>query len=314
MADEEPLVSVIVPVATRGSFTRKCLQTVLDSLESFDGASELILALNGLGRGDIEDLAVALDNPKVTCIELGERAGSAPARCRGIEHARGRYVLLTDADCLVPADWVARMVSAAAADGVACGQVQAANRIVNAYVRIEQEVDRVRSSALTPGGTRRYPTVANMAARRALLPPIVDDRDNTTEDIQLSLEYMSRGIAVRSVDDVIVRTIYPSSLRQCLARRAKHAKGVAFARRLWSRKEWRSFGMRGPFSLAVAAFVRIWRMRLSRREQLIALALRLWFAAMWAFYLLAPGRKHLEQSAKPDTRPARGNKISERRT
>ena len=64
MADEEPAVSVVIPVATAGAFTRECLQTVLHSLESFDGASQLILVLNGLRHGDFENLAAVLEHPK----------------------------------------------------------------------------------------------------------------------------------------------------------------------------------------------------------------------------------------------------------
>jgi len=296
MADEEPIVSVLIPVATASTFTCECLQTVLHSLESFDGASQLILVLNGLRHGGRRELAPVLQHPKVTCVERAERIGSAPARCLGIKLARGRYVLSTDADCLVPTDWVEQMVKTSAVHGVVSGQVRAANALVNAYVRIEQEVDRLRNSTLTPRGTLRFPTVTNMAARRDLWVPIVDDRDNTMEDIQLSVEYMLRNIPVSSVGHVAVRTIYPSSLMQCLSRRAKHAKGLAFVQRLWSPEEWRSVGMRGPFTLALAAFVRTWRTRLSRREQVMYLALRLCFAAMWAFYLVVPGRmKHARQ-------------------
>ena len=279
MAGEEPAVSVVIPVATAGAFTRECLQSVLHSLADFEGSSQLILVLNGLGQGDRESLAALLAHPKVRSVERPERIGSAPARCLGIGLARGRHVLLTDADCLVPIDWVAEMVKAGASHGVASGQVQAANRVLNAYVRVQQEIDRVRNSAGTRLGTRRYPTVANMAARRELLTHLVDERDNTAEDIQLSLEFLSRGIKVGSADHVVVRTVYPLSFMECLSRQAKHAMGVAFVQRQWSRRQWRRLGMAGPLALAVAAFIRIWRLRLSHRERMIALALRLCFAA-----------------------------------
>jgi cellulose synthase/poly-beta-1,6-N-acetylglucosamine synthase-like glycosyltransferase len=290
IAEEEPIVSVIVPVATAGAFTRECLRRVLRSMECCGGASELVLVLNGLRDADRRELDEVLGHPSVTCIERAGRIGSAPARCLGVHRARGRLLLLTDADCLVPDDWVAQMVKAAGAHDVACGQVQAANACANSYVRIEQEVDRVRNSMTTRQGTRRFPTVANMIARRDLLTLIVDDRDNTAEDIQLSVEYIRRGILIATVDDAAVRTVYPSSLAQCLRRRAKHARGVAFAQKLWSRREWRGVGMRGPLALGMAAFVRIWRMRLSRFEQLMCLLLRLCFAAMWAYYLVARPR------------------------
>ncbi|MDD1750055.1 MAG: glycosyltransferase, partial [Methanothrix sp.] len=173
MAEEEPVVSIVIPVATAGAFTRKCLQSVLDSLADFDGSSQIILVLNGLGQGDRESLATLLAHPKVRSVERPERLGSAPARCLGIGLARGRYVLSTDADCLVPVDWVAEMVKAGAGYGVASGQVQAANRVLNTYVRVQQEIDRVRNSAVNRSGTRRYLTAANMAARRELLNYLV---------------------------------------------------------------------------------------------------------------------------------------------
>jgi glycosyltransferase involved in cell wall biosynthesis len=291
MADDAVAISVVIPVATAGASTKDCLRQVLRSLERFGDASELILVLNGLGQADRDGLADVLGHPGVLCIERAERLGSAPARCLGVRQARGRRILFTDADCRVPDDWVAQMAEAGAASDVACGQVQAANTCVNAYVRIEEEIDRLRNSMLTPKGTRRFPVVANMIARPDLAALIVDDRDNTAEDVQLSLEYNLRGVPVAGTDHVVVRTIYPSSLAQCLSRRVKHAKGFAFAQRLWSRTEWRRLGMRGPVALALAAFVRVWRMRVSRFEQMTALALHLWFAAAWACYLVVRPRR-----------------------
>jgi hypothetical protein len=136
-----------------------------------------------------------------------------------------------------------------------------------------------------------------MAARRELLTHLVDDRCNTAEDIQLSLEFLSRGIKVGSVDHVVVRTVYPSSFMGCLSRQARHAMGVAFAQRQWSRRQWRRLGMAGPLALAVAAFIRMSRLRLSHRERIIALALRLCFAAQWAFYLVMLRRcKHIRRA------------------
>ena len=293
----------MIPVATGGAFTRECLQSVLHSLADFDGSSQMILVLNGLGQSDRESLAALLAHPRVKSVERPERIGSAPARCLGISLAQGRHVLLTDADCLVPRDWVAEMAKAGASHGVASGHVQAANRVLNAYVHVQQEIDRVRNSAVTRRGTRRYPTVANMAARRELLTYLVDDPDNTAEDIQLSVEFLSRGIKVGTVDHAVVRTIYPSSFMECLSRQAKHARGVAFAQRRWSRRQWPRPGMAGPLALGVAAFIMVWRLRLSHRERMIALALLLCFAAQWAFYLVMLRRCKQVRQAGPEVRP-----------
>ena len=300
MAEEEPAVSVVIPVATAGTFTRDCLQSVLRSVADFDGGSEVILVLNGLGTAEREILAPVLAHPKARPVERPERMGSAPARCLGISLARGRCVLLTDADCLVPVDWVRQMGKAAARDGVVSGQVQAANGVLNAYVRVQQEIDRVRNSAVNRLGARRYPTVANMAAQRGLLTHLVDDPRNTTEDIQLSLEFQSRGIKVGNVERAVVRTIYPASLRESVSRQGKHALGVAFVQKLWSRRQWRRLGMAGPLALAAAGFIRIWQMRLSLHERMIALALRLCFAAQWAFYLVMPMRCARQRQAEPE--------------
>lgn len=303
MADQEPVISIVIPVAAAGAFTHECLQSVLNSVADFDGRSQIILVLNGLEHGEQESLAALLARPNVMSVQRPERIGSAPARCLGIGLARGRYVLLTDADCLVPPDWVAEMAKAAASYGVASGQVQSANGVPNTYVRVQQEMDRVRNSVVTRLGTRRYPTVSNMAARREHLTHLIDDPHNAAEDIQLSLEFLSRGLKVGSVDHIVVRTVYPSSFRESLSRQAKHAMGAAFAQRQWSRRQWRSLGMAGPLALAATALIRIWRLRLSHRERTIALALRLCFAAQWAFCLamLMPC-KYVRQRG-PEVRP-----------
>jgi hypothetical protein len=110
---------------------------------------------------------------------------------------------------------------------------------------------------------------------------------------------------VANVEHATLKTIYPASLRECLARRAKHARGVAFAQRLWPRREWRRLGMRGPVELGLAAFVRIWKMRLPLPELALALALRLSFALFWGYYLLAlavrnPSRRSTANSEGTD--------------
>jgi len=273
-------------VGTGGAFTHECLSALLRSIDAFEGEAEAVLVFNGLSTDQRRGLDAVVAHPAVRLLEHPERLGSAPARCLGIRTARADLILLTDADCRVPVDWVATMAAAAAGHRVVSGHVESDDGPRNAYVRVQQEIDRLRNSAALPGGSRRYPTVSNMAAPSELLRLVDDDPLNTTEDFQLSTELIAREIPVVNLEHVVVTTQYPATFLRSVRRQERHAIGTAYAQRQWSRSEWRRMGMAGPLALAATSPFRAWRMRLRVHERAIAWALRLCFAVQWARHLI----------------------------
>lgn len=120
-----PEVSVIVP-AFRGRATiEACLDSVRASARGW--RSEIIVVESS--RDGAADL-VRRRFPDVRLIEPPHRLSAGAARNEGFRHARGRLWLCVDQDCLVPGDWIARLVALLDRDGVgaAGGSIAVANR------------------------------------------------------------------------------------------------------------------------------------------------------------------------------------------
>jgi len=122
MADSTPLVSVVV--AVKGD---RRVHRLLDSLCGQTAPSdsyEIIVVENG--SSVLDDVAVRAGG-RVRYFHARE-ANTAAARNIGLYAARGRYLLLTDADCVAAFDWVEEMVRR-----LASGDVAAAGGAIGKY-------------------------------------------------------------------------------------------------------------------------------------------------------------------------------------
>lgn len=101
--------TLIVPCYRAGATLRACV-TALATQEA-DAPHEVIVVENG---SDDDSLAiakeVAAEFPDIVRVLVEERPGAYAARNRGLDEARGRYVLFTDADCRPEPGWLKRMV------------------------------------------------------------------------------------------------------------------------------------------------------------------------------------------------------------
>lgn len=279
---QEPIVSVVVPISGSSEHAVECLSSVVVSLGVFEHPAELVVVMNGVGRTTHSLLEPILQGDSVRVLETPAAVGSATARCLGVKLARGEYLLFTDADCIVPAGWISEMVAAAAKAKVCSSQVRAANANRNVYVRIEEQIDRLRNCEQARGGGRKFCAFQSFIASRGSLVQPICDQANTAEDLQISLEYQAMNCAIHDVKSAVVRTFYPSSLVSCLRRRAKHGRGLAFLERQWTRREWRTLGMVGPFGYIRHLPGRARLMGLPVNESILYVMLQLCFASFWA--------------------------------
>jgi glycosyltransferase involved in cell wall biosynthesis len=86
-----PLISIVIPCYNQGRFLREALESIRPSTRR---AFEAIV----VDDGSTDDTgAVAASTPGTICVRQ-PNAGLAAARNRGLEHARGDYVVFLDAD------------------------------------------------------------------------------------------------------------------------------------------------------------------------------------------------------------------------
>lgn len=106
--DEQPFISVIIPVWNSPDLIAKCLTAIAG--QTYPGDRYEVLVVDN-GSTD-ETAAVARSLPFVTLLSEPV-AGSYPARNLGLKSARGEYVAFTDADCIPDPGWLAAAARAA---------------------------------------------------------------------------------------------------------------------------------------------------------------------------------------------------------
>jgi glycosyltransferase involved in cell wall biosynthesis len=101
----QPLVSVVIPVYNGAATIERCLDSVLAQRAPF--VFEVIVA-----DSSTDDTAKIVRErfPWVKLVRLGQRAFPGTARNAAIAVATAPYVAMTDADCIVASDWLARMI------------------------------------------------------------------------------------------------------------------------------------------------------------------------------------------------------------
>ena len=115
------LVSIIVPVYKTRAWLEKCVRSVL---AQSDGNWEMILVDDGSpdGAGELCD-ALAAEDARIRVIHQ-ENAGVSAARNRGLEEARGAFVVFLDSDDWVDAgylSWLRARQEESGAELVVCG-------------------------------------------------------------------------------------------------------------------------------------------------------------------------------------------------
>lgn len=103
---EQPLVSVVVPSYRPGSMLEDCLRGVL--AQDLNAPYEVIV-VESTGDGTAERLATSF--PTCRFITPPHRTYPAEAQNIGVAACRGRFVAITNHDCLVPPAWLAALLA-----------------------------------------------------------------------------------------------------------------------------------------------------------------------------------------------------------
>jgi glycosyltransferase involved in cell wall biosynthesis len=109
-----PLVSVVVPCYRPGFLIDGCLEGLFD--QDLDGSYEVVV-VESTGDGTAERLAARFPG----CRVIAPPARTLPAEAQniGVAAARGPFIAITNHDCLVPRDWLRRLLARHAAGAYA---------------------------------------------------------------------------------------------------------------------------------------------------------------------------------------------------
>jgi glycosyltransferase involved in cell wall biosynthesis len=103
MANDLPFVSVVIPAYNEAVMLPSCLESLNE--QDYAGKYEVIVADNN--SSDLTPKIAAVYGARVIA---EKRQGVAFARQAGFTQALGEIILSTDADTIVPPDWIRRMV------------------------------------------------------------------------------------------------------------------------------------------------------------------------------------------------------------
>lgn len=107
-----PTVSLIITTYNEETNIVRCIYSISKSL------SKLPFEIIVVDNNSNDDTLLAIEKLPVRLLKQ-KTQGCGPSRQLGQEHANGKYILLGDADCLYPPDWINSMMKKLNSEGVA---------------------------------------------------------------------------------------------------------------------------------------------------------------------------------------------------
>lgn len=212
--------SVIVPVYNR-------IDEVTDLLESLASQTaknfEVIIVEDG-STAPCLDAVRRYEQQLDIKYFFKENEGRSIARNHGMEHATGSYFIFFDSDCVIPADYFAKLNEMLALRPLDCfGGPDAAH---SSFTTTQKAINHAMTSFLTTGGIRGgkislekfTPRTFNMGFSRKVYEKVGGFREMFSEDIDMSTRIRLAGFSISLYPDLPVyhkrRVDFKKFLRQ----------------------------------------------------------------------------------------------------
>lgn len=105
---KKPLFSVIIPAYNEEKYIKPCISSIVNL--NYPKSSFEVIVVNNNSTDNTENI-VKRNFPKIKVVKEEEQ-GVVFARIRGIKEAKGKIIAFTDADTIVPKDWLKKIAAA----------------------------------------------------------------------------------------------------------------------------------------------------------------------------------------------------------
>lgn len=225
-----PLVSVVVPCYRPGPLIDGCLEGLLD--QDLDGPYEVIV-VESSGDGTAERLRARFSR----CRVIAPPARTLPAEAQniGVAAATGAFIAITNHDCVIPRDWLRRLLARHAAGTYAAVGGAVANGTprslvgTTAYWSEFNEFTTGRPAGEVPGVPQ-----CNVCFRRTALvgsAPFPTVRFGA-EELTFNYELTRAGGVFFFDPSIVITHVNRTTVRAFLAHQRILGIGSAMARRL----------------------------------------------------------------------------------
>jgi len=211
-----PKVSILVPAWNEGKTVSSCIESFFE----IKYPNRELIVIAG-GDDDTYEIANGYTDNNITVLkQLPE--GKNAALNLGLKSAKGEIIVLTDADCIMNAQWFDSIIKpiVEGGEGIVSGNNQPLrSQLNNPFVLFQFSY----TAAFKHEKNEKYLDGKNAALKREILDEIGGFDEGALTGTDLSLKYilLDRGFKIRFVPESVISTRYPDSKREYLKQRSR---------------------------------------------------------------------------------------------
>ncbi|MFC1504727.1 glycosyltransferase family 2 protein [Spirochaetota bacterium] len=210
MINSKPKVSVIIPVYNSEASLTQCLESVID--QSYDNYDVIVVDNNSQDVSNDIIMGFADKNLKIKCVFEPNRSRGA-ARNRGIKEAHGDIIIMTDSDCIVPGDWIEKMIYPIVNENESIVMGGDKDIIGNFWTQNIQESNRVFFQNNSEGKYIKVLDSKSFAIKADIMRSLMfNENIHNLEDFEFSLRIRDK-IKIRFLSNIQVAHYHKSSLK-----------------------------------------------------------------------------------------------------
>ncbi len=182
--DPKTKVSVIIAARNEEKHIGKCLESILNNTYPKDFFEVIIV--NDHSEDATEQKVNIFQNSNITLLKLTEVSGKKHALQKGIEKASGTLILCTDADSIVPENWLMSFVSFFETNDPKCMAAPIVYQSDNSVLQRFQYLDALNNMCVAANGIKKKSYYMANGANLSFRKSTFEEVDGYTKNLSLA--------------------------------------------------------------------------------------------------------------------------------